>query len=100
MKHLVLVTLAVGLWVTAVGAQVAQREKAQNARINEGIRSGELTRAEAAKLKRKEAALHREIKNDRRDGRGLSAAERAKIDRKQDRLSRDIAKQKHDRQDR
>ena len=100
MKHLVLGTLAMALFVMTASGQVAQRQKNQNARIKEGVQSGELTKKEAAKLRHKQADLHREIQKDRRDGSGLTPAERAKIDRKQDKLSRDIAKEKHDKQSR
>ena len=100
MKRLLIGLLAGSILVMQAGAQVASRQKAQNARINEGVRSGELTKKEAAKLKRKEAALHREIRQDRKDGPGLTPAERAKIDHKQDKLSREIAKDKHDAQKR
>ncbi len=81
------------------GAQtIARREVNQQARINQGIRSGALTNREAARLERQQVDLRRQIARDRADGGGLSAGERARIDNKQDRESRRIARQKHDAQ--
>lgn len=77
---------------------IRHRQRAQQRRIAQGIRSGQLTPGETAKLERREAALNREIRRDRRDGGGLSARERAKIDRQQNRLSRQIYREKHDNQ--
>lgn len=78
--------------------RVEARKKAQQERIAQGVQSGALTPAEAAKLENKEAKLNAEIRKDRKDGGGMTKRERAKIEHKQDRLSKDIAKQKHDRQ--
>ena len=79
---------------------IKKREKRQQDRIDQGVKSGELTKKEALKLEKKEAELHRKIKKDRKDGAGLTAKERAKIHQKQNKLSRQIAKQKHDDQKR
>ena len=82
----------------SIPAQVKDRQKVQQGRIKQGVRSGELTKKEAVKIEKKEAKLHQEIKKDRADGPGLTPKERVKIDRKQDKLSREIAKEKHDKQ--
>ena len=76
----------------------AARQKTQQKRIAEGVKSGELTKKETLKLEKKEAKLHRQIRKDRADGGGLTAKERAKIERKQDKLSEQIYKEKHDNQ--
>jgi hypothetical protein len=78
----------------------AQRQMNQQARIRQGVRSGELNRAEARTLQAREAALHRQIVRDRIDGGGLTAAERLRIEQRQDALSRAIAREKHDAQHR
>ena len=77
-----------------------ERQKNQQQRIKQGVRSGELTSKETVKLEKKEAGLHREIRKDRLDGGGLTPKERAKIEKKQDKLSREIAREKHDNQKR
>ena len=90
-----------GLFAATTLAQtIKKRERTQQGRIAEGVKSGELTKKEAVKLEKKEAKLHREIQRDRKDGPGLTAKERLKIENKQDRLSRQVYKQKHDDQKR
>lgn len=100
MKRLLLTAFAI--FTLAAPAALAQpiekRKDIQKERIKEGVESGELNKAEAARLKARERKLNRDIRQDRRDGGGLSPAERAKINARQDQLSRDIAKQKHDAQ--
>ena len=75
---------------------IKKRDKRQQKRINRRVQSGELAKKEALKIEKKEVQLHREIKEDRRDGDGLAVKERVKIHKKQDKLSRRIAKEKHD----
>ena len=98
MKIMACGVLGLGLAATPGMGQVKKREKAQQKRIKKGVKDGELTNKEAAKLEAKEAELHREIKKDRKDGPGLTPRERAKINRKQDKLSREIYNEKHDAQ--
>jgi hypothetical protein len=102
MKHFMLASVLTLAAVSFAAAEdrPAQRQKNQQHRIHQGVRSGELTGKEAAKLEAKEAKLHKEIRRDRQDGPGLTDKERVKIEKKQDKLSREIAKEKHDRQDR
>ena len=69
------------------------------ARIHQGVKSGELTKAEAARLKEKEERLRMEKKDYRQDG-VISPAERKDFRKDKKRLSKDIYRQKHDRQDR
>lgn len=77
---------------------IVDRQVNQQARINEGRRTGALTKAEAARLQAQQGALRRQVRQDRLDGGGLSARERARIEREQDQQSRRIARQKHDAQ--
>ena len=79
---------------------IRQRQKNQQKRIGEGIESGQITPREGAKLEKKEAELNREIRRDRKDGKGLTPRERRKINKQQDKLSREIYKEKHDEQKR
>jgi hypothetical protein len=65
-----------------------------------GIRSGQLTPKETAKLENKEAALNKEIRRDRKDGGELTVAERRKINRRQNRVTREIYQERHDGQTR
>jgi hypothetical protein len=79
--------------------RIAKREALQQTRIANGVRSGQLTPRETARLEGREAALNRSIARMRSDG-SLSAGERARIERRQDRISRGIHRQRHDAQTR
>lgn len=92
----VAVLAALTLALPALAAGVDRRERHQQARIAQGVASGELTPRETARLERKEARVHRQIQRARADGGGLSAAERARIQRHQNRVSRQIYREKHD----
>lgn len=99
MKNFITTAIAAGLFFMTASAQtIAERERAQQARIRQGVASGELTRKEALKLERKEARLHRQLRRDRIDGGGLTPKERTRIQRRQDTLSRQIYREKHDNQ--
>lgn len=76
---------------------IRQRQRLQQHRIGQGIRSGQLTAGETARLERREARLNRKIARDRRDGGGLSMQERRQINRQQNRMSRQIYRAKHNR---
>jgi hypothetical protein len=76
---------------------VRRAEQAQ--RIQQGIRSGELTRAEAAKLKAEQAHIRHLERKAERDGRN-TRSERARITAAQNASSRSIYAEKHDSQDR
>jgi hypothetical protein len=75
---------------------IAQRKANQQARIAQGVKSGQLTAGETANLERKEARLNRETRAMRAENGGkLTPAEKAKVTRQQNRLSRDIYRKKH-----
>jgi hypothetical protein len=100
-----LLRTAVVFGILAAGSAFAlgpiQRHQGRNqARINQGVRSGELTRPEARRLQARENSIQRSITRNRIDGGGLSLAERRRIGRRQNALSRSIVRQKHDGQDR
>ncbi|MGK6318142.1 hypothetical protein [Sphingomonas sp. DT-204] len=71
------------------------RQARLDARIDQGIRSGALNRAEAARLRTDFRALARLERRYRVNG--LSLAERRDLDRRFDALSARIRVQKHDR---
>jgi uncharacterized membrane protein YebE (DUF533 family) len=74
-----------------------QREHNQVHRINQGVRSGELTRPEAARLYRSEYRLNRNEAIAKSDG-VVTARERARLQYQADRTSARIYNQKHDAQ--
>jgi hypothetical protein len=78
---------------------VDAREKAQHDRIKDGVKSGELTKAEATKARADQASIKRAETRAKADG-VVTAGESAKLDAKQDRASKRIYKNKHDAQKR
>ncbi len=79
---------------------INQRERDQQLRIRQGVRSGELTRVEAARLEAEQARLRAEEARARRSGGEFTLRERARIQRELNQSSRHIYRQKHDGQDR
>ena len=76
---------------------VDQRQANQEARIQQGVQSGQLTNKEAAKLERGQAKIQAKEDKAKADG-VVTPKERAKLAKAQDKQSRKIAKQKHDKQ--
>jgi hypothetical protein len=79
---------------------INQRQRNQQSRIRQGVRSGELTRREAGRLEAQQARIRVNERYARRSGGEFTARERARIQRQENRASRNIYRQKHDRQDR
>jgi len=75
------------------------RERREQQRINQGIRSGELTWREARRLEAGLARIRISERFARSDGH-ISPRERARLERELNRESRAIYRQKHDGQDR
>ncbi len=72
------------------------RDREQQQRIGQGIKSGSLTPGEAANLENKESKLNKEEHNDRAaNGGKLTPDEKAKINHQQNKLSKKIYKDKH-----
>jgi hypothetical protein len=76
--------------------RIGQRREKQQDRIAQGIRSGQLTPREAAKLENKEQGLNREVKGMRQaNGGKLSKADRSVVNEQQNKLSKEIYNKKH-----
>jgi hypothetical protein len=78
---------------------INQRQANLDQRIDQGVRTGSLTRSEATRLRGEFRSITRLEATYRRSN-GLSMRERADLDARFDRLSRQIQVQKHDRDDR
>jgi hypothetical protein len=77
-------------------SEVGQRQRNQQERIAQGVKSGQLTAGETARLEGREAAIHNEVHNDRAaNGGTLTAAERRQVNRQQNRTSGAIYRKKH-----
>lgn len=97
-KHIAVVIGA--LMSTAVFAQEAtvqadtQRDINQQQRIENGLKSGQLTTKEAGRLERQETHIDRLEARDLKNG-SISPAEQARLNAAQNRVSEDIYKDKH-----
>ena len=100
-------SLAVAVSMLVAGSALAQtptpgindRQENQKARIEQGVRSGQLTHREAARLRAEQRRIRAEKRLAKADG-VVTPAERAQIRRDQRRASRHIYRQKHDAQTR
>jgi hypothetical protein len=98
MKTLKLTALALAISTTVLAqTSINNRRERQQDRIADGVRSGELTPAEAAKLEAKEAKLNQTIRKEKAENGGtLTPAEKAAVEKRQNNLSRQIYNEKHD----
>jgi hypothetical protein len=99
-KFLAAAALAGSLMVPVAGfgqQGIERRQETQHRRIEQGVRSGELTRREVRGLAVEQRKIEREQRRAASDG-VVTSRERAGIQRDQNQASRHIARQKHDRQ--
>lgn len=75
------------------------KQVTQQSRINQGVQTNELTRAEVAKLEKEQKCIKIEKRLAKADG-TVTPAERRFLRREQKRASKHIAKEKNDRQER
>jgi hypothetical protein len=77
-------------------SEVGQRERLQQERIAQGVKSGQLKAGETAHLESREANINKEVHNERAaNGGKLTSAERRQVNRQQDRTSHAIYNKKH-----
>jgi hypothetical protein len=74
-------------------ADVVQRDVNQQNRIEQGLKSGQLTTKEAGKLEREESHIDKMESNALKDGK-MTDAEKQRIERAENKASRDIARDK------
>jgi hypothetical protein len=83
---------------TASATSINTRQRHEQTRIRQGVRSGELTRQEAKRLELEQRKIRIQEQLARKNG--LTPKERARLQKELEKASRDIYKQKHDNQDR
>lgn len=77
-------------------AEVDKREEHQKERIEQGVKSGELTHKEAKELRQDERAIKKEVREERAENGGkLTKGERKEINQEQNKESRKIYRKKH-----
>jgi hypothetical protein len=79
----------VSLFAQEPTPKVDARQNTQQARIQQGKQSGEISRREAARVRKEQKHIRRTERRAKADG-DVTTAERRKLDRKQDRASRHI----------
>ena len=92
----VVAVMAVAAAGRAQAAPVDRREGRQAARIADGVRDGDLTRRETARLSAEQARIRHEEARYRRDDGRLDPWERRELRREQEQASRHIHRQAHD----
>jgi hypothetical protein len=101
MKNIVMCLMMGALLLGSAGAvladnEVNERQRNQQERIGKGVENGSLTAGETAHLERQEAAIHHEVKTERKaNGGTLTAKEHRQVNRQQNRESARIYRDKH-----
>jgi hypothetical protein len=76
--------------------KVGQRRENQQDRIAQGVRSGQLTAGETAKLEKQQQGINKQVAKDRKaNGGTLTASEKKQVNREQNQASRNIYRKKH-----
>lgn len=99
MKSLLILSAIAALSLNAEASRNGHRERRQEARIAQGVKSGELTGREARHLMKGQKKIDAFQKKAMADGE-LSMKEKARLEKMQDRQNRKIQRQKHDEQSR
>lgn len=82
---------------TSSTPRIDKRQANQEQRIEQGEKSGALTKKEAARLEKGQARVQKMENKALADGK-VTAKERARIEKAQDRQSKKIYREKHDKQ--
>jgi gas vesicle protein len=77
--------------------KIKDRKQNQQKRIAQGVKSGQLTAHETARVEHNESKINKEVRQDRKaNGGNLTNEEKAKVNRQQNKVSKEIYNQKHD----
>jgi hypothetical protein len=74
--------------------RITHRQVKQQARIKQGVKSGELTKGETIRLEKEQAKIQADKKEAKADGK-VTPQERRKIKKEQNKTSRHIKRSKH-----
>ena len=101
MKNIVMCVMTGALFLGSASLALAdnevnERQRNQQERIGKGVENGSLTAGETAHVEKQEAAIHHEVKTERKaNGGTLTARERRQVNRQQNRESARIYRDKH-----
>ena len=90
----IMLMLASAVYAGTSDPVIQHRERNQQGRINQGIKSGELAPGEAHRLQKEEAKIRQHERVMKSDG-NLTERERRELTKEQNRASRDIYRMKH-----
>ena len=77
-------------------SEVGQRQKNQQARIAQGIKSGQMTAGEAAKAENQQKGINQQVAADRKaNGGKLTTGEKKQVNNEQNAASKNIYNKKH-----
>lgn len=91
--------ILMALVINNADAQTVRRARNQHQRIKQGVRSGELTRAEAVNLRTDQKEIRQDVKEAKADG-VVTPEERKEVRQDQRQASRKIFRKKHNNRDR
>jgi hypothetical protein len=94
MLFLLTVIFAIGVQAQTTTPKINQKQKQQHARINQGIKTGELTNGEIQRLKNQQLKIQHDKKMAKSDGL-VTERERSHILNEQQRSSKNIFRKKH-----
>ena len=86
-----------GLALAQSTPRIDKRQEAQDKRIEQGVKSGELNKKEAARLEKGQQSVQKMEDKSLTDGK-VTTKEKAHIEHAQDQQSKRIHHQKHDKQ--
>jgi hypothetical protein len=98
-KLLVAAILLGAFFSTASAQTVKQKGKHQRQRIANGVKTGELTKAETKNVVKDQREIRQDVKEAKADG-TVTKEEKKDIKRDQRQASRKIARKKHNKRDR
>ena len=93
------VAIVIALSITNANAQIRQTARHQHQRIQQGVRSGELTKSEVANLRNDQKNIRLEAKDAKADG-VVTRDEKIAIRQDQRQESREIFRKKHNNRER
>ena len=98
MRNVILATVSAALLAVSLPAdqKIHQRKENQQDRIAQGVKSGQMTAGETARVEKQESNVNKEIRADRNaNGGKLTNGEKRLVNRQQNKMSREIYKDKH-----
>lgn len=98
-KFIFIAAILIAMSINSANAQLRQRSQVQKHRIKQGVRSGELTRAETANLVHGRKEIRQDVRLAKSDGK-VAPGERRIIKKEVNQESRKIYRKKHNNRDR